>query len=111
MEPLYNVLEAVAFTNVVDDYGCDGSELSGAVPLIVGTSNGLKRFLAGGIPNLNLDVHIVELEHFRAELNPESGLVFHLIATLSEAQKDATLPNIYVDGIVLLSPMMMNLSR
>ena len=89
MEPLYNVLEAVAFTNIVDDYGCDGS-------LIVGTSNGLKRFLAGGIPNLNLDVHIVELEHFRAELNPESGLVFHLIATLSEAQKDATLPNIAV---------------
>lgn len=86
--PPRNVVEAVSFTDVVNDH------CSNAAP-IVGASDGLKRLLPSGIPNLDLEHIAIDFDVLRRELDSQGGFMLWIVLVLREAQGKAALPNIY----------------
>ena len=55
---------------------------------IVGFGDGLEPLLAGGVPDLHLDLGAVNVEGFDFEIDPNGGDMGHLIFFIDVAQED-----------------------
>ena len=67
LEPAGDTVEGGAAADVVDDKCADGTA-------VVGGGDGAKPFLAGGVPNLGLDLLAVDLHALSLELDADGGL-------------------------------------
>lgn len=86
-DPVAQVLEGALAGEVEHQQTCDGS-------FVVGTSDGLKGFLACRIPDLQLDFLIEHMEDLRAKLNAQRRFVLTLEPALHEPQQQTTLAHI-----------------
>jgi hypothetical protein len=86
-EPVLDISEARCFCQIKNKENSYAS-------LVVGPGDGLKRFLAGGIPNLQLGLFVFDVEHPRPELDTESGLMLVVEATFDEPEQDTALSDI-----------------
>ena len=63
---------------------------------VVAPRNGLERFLAGRVPNLQLDVLCVDLDGASSELNADGEVVLLAEALVSELEQQAGLAHTYI---------------
>lgn len=91
VEPLHDVVEGVPVGYVVDEHHPDR-------PSVVRAGDRLERLLAGlhllyryGVPDLEFDLLVVNVDHLRTELDADCGVVVELEFLLKELQQDARL--------------------
>ena len=89
LEPAFEVQERLFVIYIEDNYDAVG-------PLIVSIGNSAVSFLAGSVPNLELDINLIDLQGSEAEIDSNSTDVVFLEAVVCESHQEAGLSNVSV---------------
>ena len=84
LDPVLEIIEGFSFGDWVDKYHSSGS-------FVVGFSDGLKPFLAGGIPDLHFDFDAIDIDGFDFKIDADGGHVGHFILLVDVAEEDVGL--------------------
>ena len=86
VEPAKDGVEGGAASDVVDEEGGDGAA-------VVGGGDGAESLLAGGVPDLSLDLSAVDLHRLSLELDADRGLGVGVELVPREPRQQVRLPN------------------
>ena len=86
LEPAADVVEGGAAGDVVDEEGAEGAA-------VVGGGDGAEALLAGGVPDLGLDVLAVDVHALRLELDADGGLGVEIELVAGVAGQQVALPH------------------
>lgn len=86
IEPALDAVEGTPAGDIVDDKRGGGAA-------VVGGSDGPKPLLAGGVPDLSLDLLAVDFHHLRLELDADRGLGVAIELIPSESREEIRFPH------------------